>query len=170
MKPMNRPIEIPRVEDDPADARQRIDAIRGVRETRLSGQTRRWESDLDALFELLRKAERDNSATAAELLARIRQLRETVDDLPDPALRSLMRRLLDEIWEAARAAVYGDLELVRERTARAYALAQRVRELLARLDSEASADLTTRPLRSIRDAGRARRSAPGRGGTSRSRN
>jgi hypothetical protein len=105
-----------------------------IRESQLSGPARSWESAIDELLALLRRAERESSAVAAELLARIRQLREAVNELPDPALRSLTRRLLDEIWEAARASVYGDIESVRERTERVRELAQRVRELLAHRD------------------------------------
>ncbi|HEV2856154.1 MAG TPA: hypothetical protein VHC97_25420 [Thermoanaerobaculia bacterium] len=88
--------------------------------------------EMDSLFELLYGAEPDNTAAAAELLAKIRELRERVRELPDSRLRALCGRLLDEVWEAACASVFGDVWSLRERTVEALVLGQDLRRSTAR--------------------------------------
>jgi hypothetical protein len=91
-----------------------------------------WSAQMDSLFELLYGAEPDNTAAAAELLAKVRELREKARELPDPQLRALSERVLDEVWEAACASVFGDVCSLRERTVEALVLGQHLRRSTAR--------------------------------------
>lgn len=86
----------------------------------------RWKDHLDSLLELLCSADRGNLNVAIDLLRKLRELREelAVSETPDPILRQSLETLLDEVWEGACAAVYGDLETVREHTFRSLELAQ----------------------------------------------
>jgi hypothetical protein len=86
----------------------------------------RWKDHLDSTLELLCSADRGNLDVAMDLLWKLRALREELaaSETPDPALRQSLEALLDEVWEGACAAVYGDLETVRERTFRSLELAQ----------------------------------------------
>jgi hypothetical protein len=85
-----------------------------------------WSDRLDELLELLCSADRGNLERATELLREIRALRQELaaSGTLDLAQRLELETLLDEIWEGACAAVYGDLETVRERTFRALEMAQ----------------------------------------------
>jgi hypothetical protein len=72
----------------------------------------------------------DGLEPAAELLREVRECRRR----PDPAdleLRSLWHRALDDSWEAACAALYGDLGPARQHADDAFHHVQEMRRLLA---------------------------------------
>jgi hypothetical protein len=89
-----------------------------------------WEDYSTSLFGLLKGLDRDTVESLAKLLARIQECREVLGDPPDARLRRLWRGVLAELWEAARAALYGDLEPAREHAFAARRLERELREIL----------------------------------------
>ncbi|HYO15556.1 MAG TPA: hypothetical protein VE685_20360 [Thermoanaerobaculia bacterium] len=92
--------------------------------------TRNWEQCRTALFEFLGRIEGGDVEEAGTVLRKVRECRETWIEPPDPELRLLVHRVLDEVWEAARASLYGDLESSRQHTAAAHYLAREVQAIL----------------------------------------
>jgi hypothetical protein len=89
-----------------------------------------WEQGSATLFHLLQEIENGGVEEASAVLRRVRECRETWGEPPDPELRPLVHRVLHEVWEAARAALYGDLERSRQHSADAVLYAQEIRDLL----------------------------------------
>ena len=102
-------------------------------ENRATAWAKAWEVDNVALFGLLKGLERDAVEPLARLLARIQECRETLGDPSDARLRRLWSGVLAELWEAAHAALYGDLEPARKHAAAARRLERQMRENLGTL-------------------------------------
>jgi hypothetical protein len=66
-----------------------------------------------------------------ELLRNVRVCRTALSPAPLPDVQKLVDRALDEIWEAARLSVYGDVQLASEHTAVARTHAQEIRKRMA---------------------------------------
>ncbi|HYG62589.1 MAG TPA: hypothetical protein VEL74_08395 [Thermoanaerobaculia bacterium] len=92
---------------------------------------REWEEHSLPLFELLQRAERGGVTDICQLLRHVRHCRTTLTEAPTPRLQGLAVRTLDELWEAARLTLYGDLGLADEHTAAAWGHAQKIHQLLS---------------------------------------
>jgi hypothetical protein len=92
---------------------------------------REWEERSLPLFKLLEQAELGGVPDICHLLRRVRHCRTTLAGAPTPGLYLLAAQTLDELWEAARRTLYGDLNLADEHTAAAKGHAQEIRQLLA---------------------------------------
>jgi hypothetical protein len=68
-----------------------------------------WNERSAVLLDLLGDLDGNTPETASALLEWVRECRRALADPPDPRLRSLCHRVLDEIWEAAYSGLYGDL-------------------------------------------------------------
>jgi hypothetical protein len=77
---------------------------------------RDWRDRSAALLALLAAVDREAPESASALLAWVRHCRLTLPDPPDLKLRNLRSGTLDEVWEAARSILYGDLEPARLHT------------------------------------------------------
>ncbi|HVR98160.1 MAG TPA: hypothetical protein VMW27_16195 [Thermoanaerobaculia bacterium] len=86
------------------------------------------------MFELLFRAEH-GTELLTELLRDVRTCRTTLSPAPFPNVQELVDNTLDEIWEAARLSVYGDVLLANQHTAAARAHSQEIQKLLAVLAS-----------------------------------
>jgi hypothetical protein len=96
---------------------------------------RDWEQRRTALLDLLRRIEGGDMKEATAVLRKVRDLRESWTEPSHPELRLLAQRLLDAVWEAARASLYGDLEASREHAASA---GRHMREVQIFLSSRSS--------------------------------
>jgi hypothetical protein len=76
-----------------------------------------WKASTASLFELWQRCESMGSEHCIPLLEQIRDSRALAEAAPEPEIRALAMRLLDEAWDAARSLLYGDLEHARERLA-----------------------------------------------------
>lgn len=94
------------------------------------GWAREWEDRSIPLFDLLSLAEQ-GTEMLPELMRNVRACRTVLSPAPLPHVQELADRALDEIWEAARLSVYGDVLLASEHTAVARAHAQEIRKLMA---------------------------------------
>lgn len=103
------------------------------KENRATAWAKNWEDDSTALFGFLKGLECDAVEPLASLLARIQECRETLGDPPDARLRHLWSGVLVELWEAAHAALYGDLKPARKHAAAARRLERQMRENLETL-------------------------------------
>lgn len=90
---------------------------------------REWTERSAHLVELVEGIDRGGLEPALELLQEVRECRRLADP-PGPELRSHWRRALDEIWEAARSTLYGDLEPARQHADAALQDVQEMRILL----------------------------------------
>ena len=91
---------------------------------------REWEDRSIPLFDLLSRAEQ-GTEMLPELLRNVRFCRTALSPAPLPDVQTLVDRALDEIWEAARLSVYGDVLLASEHTVIARAHAQEIRKRMA---------------------------------------
>ncbi len=91
---------------------------------------REWEDRSTPLFDLLFRAEH-GTEMLPELLRNVRVCRTALSPAPLPRIQQLVDRALDEIWEAARLSVYGDVLQASEHTAVARAHSQEIRKLMA---------------------------------------
>lgn len=92
--------------------------------------TEDWEERFGTLLSLLGSIDRDDLGSIQSLLSNVRQSRELLGEISDPNLRALLQRLLDEVWEAARGALYGDIEPAKTHVAAAQLYAEQVRDRL----------------------------------------
>jgi hypothetical protein len=99
---------------------------------------RQWNERSAHLLELVAGIDHGSLEPAAELLQELRECRRRLADPPHPELRSLWHRALDEIWEAARSTLYGDLGPARQHADAALHHGQVMRRIL-----EAQADWPT---------------------------
>ncbi|HEV8578328.1 MAG TPA: hypothetical protein VGX68_04540 [Thermoanaerobaculia bacterium] len=89
-----------------------------------------WEEHNTRLFDLLKGIERDAVEPVSKLLERLQECRQSLGDPPDARLRRVWRNLLAELWEAARAALYGDLGPARQHAGAARRLERELRQML----------------------------------------
>lgn len=106
-----------------------------IGDTRRSGLeaalwAREWNQQNTVLCHLLGGMDSDTLAPASALLDWVRECRRTLADPPDPRLRSLCHRALDEIWEAACSILYGDLGPARQHTDAALHHVREMEEIL----------------------------------------
>ncbi len=94
---------------------------------------REWEEQSTLLLSLLEEIDRESLEPASVLLELVRYCRERVGGPPYAELRSLWFQILDEIWQAAHAALYGDLELARLHARTARSAARTMQEFLGAL-------------------------------------
>jgi hypothetical protein len=95
--------------------------------------SRDWEEQSARLFHLLERIDRGNLEPAMALLDGLRDCRQRLSDPPHAELRILWRQVLDELWEAARYALYCDLGPARTHADSARRRARELQELLAAL-------------------------------------
>jgi hypothetical protein len=95
---------------------------------------RGWKDRSLVLIDLLAAIDGDALAAAAALLAWVRECRRSLGAPPDPRLRSLCRRILEETWEAACSTLYGDLGPARQHAEAALQDVRDVWEILDALD------------------------------------
>lgn len=89
-----------------------------------------WEESSLPLFEQLRRAEHGEVSDICRLLRQVRHCRMTLTEAPTPRLQGLAVLTLDELWEAARLTIYGDLDLADRHTAAAKDHALQISQLL----------------------------------------
>ncbi|HEV8582140.1 MAG TPA: hypothetical protein VGX68_23980 [Thermoanaerobaculia bacterium] len=92
-----------------------------------------WEEHNTRLFDLLKGVDRDAVEPIAKLLERIRECRVALGNPPEGQLAHLWREVLAELWEAANAALYGDLGPARAHARAARRLEGELRQLLKTL-------------------------------------
>ena len=92
--------------------------------------TEDWEERFGTLLSLLESIDLDDLGSIQSLLSNVRRSREMLGEVSDPNLRALLQRLLDEAWEAARGALYGDIEPAKAHAAAAQLYARQVRDRL----------------------------------------
>lgn len=92
--------------------------------------TEDWEERFGLLLSLLESIDRDDLGPIQSLLSNVRHSRELLGEVSDPSLRALLQHLLDEVWEAARGALYGDIEPARAHADAAKLYAEQVRDRL----------------------------------------
>src|ERR1043166_4669525 len=91
---------------------------------------REWEARSTPLFELLFSAEH-GTEILPELLRNVRACQTALSPAPFSNVQELVDSTLDEIWEAARLSVYGDVLLANQHKATARAHSREIRKLLA---------------------------------------
>lgn len=72
-----------------------------------------WVRRGETLLDLACRFENAGPEGCATLLVRIRESRPDAEEAPDPELVTLATIFLDELWEAARRLLYGDLDPAR---------------------------------------------------------
>lgn len=90
-----------------------------------------WEDSMEELFRLALEECLERPQRCGELLDKVRESRESVRQAPDPVWSSLAQGVLDELWEAARLSVYGDLLPAQARIGAAQDKAGELRTLLS---------------------------------------
>lgn len=93
--------------------------------------SRDWEEQSARLFRLLEGIDRGSPELAMALLDGLRNCRQQLGEPPHAELRDLWRHVLDELWEAARYALYCDLGPARSHADNARRRARELQELLA---------------------------------------
>jgi hypothetical protein len=91
---------------------------------------RDWSERSARLLKRIAGIDCDALESAAELLREVRECRRRPEPA-DPVLRSLWHRALDDSWEAACSALYGDLGPARQHADNAFHRVQEMRRLLA---------------------------------------
>ena len=114
-----------------ADSRSQSPALSTSRGNRreIAAWAREWNERSTHLLQLIGDIDHDGLASAVELLREGGECRRLADP-PDSELRSLWHRALDEVWEAARSTLYGDLEPARRHADNALGSMQKIREVL----------------------------------------
>ena len=75
---------------------------------------REWDRQRAVLRHLLGAIDHEGLEPAAALLQRVRECRRRVAEPPAPLVRQLWDAALEEAWQAACCALYGDLGPARE--------------------------------------------------------
>lgn len=94
---------------------------------------RDWEARTAFLFELWQQCEAEGPEHCPPLLGQIRECRSQAESAPVPEVRTLALRLVDEVWDAARRLLYGDLEHARAHGAQARSLDREIRARIREL-------------------------------------
>lgn len=90
-----------------------------------------WEESSEQLFRLALDKCLEEPKGCGELLDKVREIRESARQAPDPVWCNLAQGVLDELWEAARLSVYGDLLPARAHVDAAQDKAGELRALLS---------------------------------------
>jgi len=94
-------------------ARQNSPSIEEPPESPATAWTKVWTRRGESLLDLASRFENAEPEGCATLLVRIRESRPAAEEAPDSELRALAFIFLDELWEAARRLLYGDLDPAR---------------------------------------------------------
>ena len=94
---------------------------------------REWEEQSVLLLGLLEEIDHESLEPASMLLELVRYCLERVGGPPYAELRLLWYQVLNEIWQAAHAALYGDLVLARLHARTARCAARAMQEFLSAL-------------------------------------
>jgi hypothetical protein len=112
--------------------RRGVPRLAGLRRNghEIAAWAREWNERSARLLKRIAGIDCDGLESVAELLREVRECRRRPDPA-DPELRSLWHRALDDSWEAACAALYGDLGPARQHADDAFHHVQEMRRLLA---------------------------------------